>query len=130
MNKILVIILILLIIILVECRNKYINNHEVLLNHMRNHKESIIWNEYNDTFDKGIITCAGNFMIPRVISIIYVLRNLWKSTLPIAVFHCGEIDNINKELLNIVEPNIYILDLCEESILDMQLEVARKRLRA
>jgi hypothetical protein len=73
MKKLILILLILLYeILIIKCRNnKYIKNHEILLNHMRNHKKSI-WNEYNDTFDKGIITCAGNFMIPRVISIIYV----------------------------------------------------------
>ena len=128
--KLLLLLLLLLLIVTIESRyNKYIKDHDILLNHMRNHATSNIWHEYNDTFDKGIVTCAGNFMVPRVVAIIYVLRDLWKSKLPIAVFHCGEIDSRNKELLNLAEPNIYILDLCQEPILGMSLDVSRKRLR-
>lgn len=70
-------LLLLLLFILIQCNsnsfssrshnsNKYMKDHEqVLLKHMRDHAASNIWHDYNDTFDKGIVTCAGNHMVPR-----------------------------------------------------------------
>lgn len=85
-------------------------------------------------YDRGISLCAGNHIFNDALYIIDQVRTIFNSTLPIALNHCNELskDHIDKTYgyENIFEWNLCELNTNTTTILNMNKDVAEKRLKS
>lgn len=90
-------------------------------------------NASNSTKSRGMILCGGNHMIHDIIAAIDQTRITWKSKLPLAVAHCGELYDDNINYLRTM--NVTVLDICHNTtggstILGMSADAASRRLKS
>lgn len=78
---------------------------------------------------RGVVLCSPVSRIPDILRFIWMLRYVWKSYIPVNVFHCGEYSDDN--IFHLTADNqTSVTDLCmKEDIYGMNLAEAQKRLR-
>ena len=78
----------------------------------------------------GMVLCGGNNMMVELMRTVWTVVEYWRSGLGVAVFHCAELSDENIQRLVLIDPSIYIKNICASSIVyNMSLSHARKRLR-
>eukprot|EP01041_Mallomonas_annulata_P002635 gene2635-5171_t len=86
--------------------------------------DNINYQYYRRGTSKGIVMCAAEFMVPDVQAVIHQIIHIWKSKLPIAIFHCNELSNSSISLLEQV-PMLSIYDLCIDKYEELKCNKSR-----
>lgn len=73
----------------------------------------------SDTASKGYVLCGANKFRPDLMRMIYQLRHTWKTSLPLTIIHCNEIDpGFHSFLMNFAGNDVHslnILNICEHN---------------
>jgi hypothetical protein len=84
----------------------------------------------------GYVVCAGNKHRIDVMRMIYTLRHVWRTFLPLIVTHCNELDADFRQTLISSDPFVHVMNLCADSafsadnkLFGMERHVAEKKLR-
>ena len=94
--------------------------------------------DFGQSQEKGISLCAGNHIIKDAFYVVDQLRNVWNSTLPIAINHCGELNEGNIKMMESFN-NVFVWNICDfekfgdkktNTLLNMDLGTATKRLKS
>ena len=81
---------------------------------------------------RGIVVCAGNDMVDKVLMMLYQLKVFWKTSLGLSVVHCDEFDLKVQAAIASIFPTVLFTNVCDprlKSILGMKRKHALKKLR-
>jgi hypothetical protein len=63
--------------------------------------------------DRAMVLCTGDRMVDDANDVIYQTRNIFNSSIAIAIAHCSEISVENSQKL-LSNDNVVMLDLCDD----------------
>ncbi len=72
----------------------------------------VVDNNLEDNASRGMVICAGPKLLHDAAAIIYQTRIVFKSSLPIAIMHCDELNNDDEIFLQ-THKNVTIMNICK-----------------